>query len=354
MDCRLTATIKGMATLVEVARHAGVTAATVSNVLRGRGKVGAQTRERVLAAVQTLGYRPNLNARALAEGRPSTIALVVSSIANPFYPEFALAVERAVRQRGYFLVVCNTNDDPQQERDYLDAVGGSLAHGVLVMNADFIQMDALLALRQRGVPVVLCMWEHPGEPPALPCVAVDFELAGRIAAEHLVKLGHRRIGAIVGSEASGNHIWRYRGFSDALERAGIAHASTETRFGRDTIEAGRSAAHALLAAVPDLTALFVSNDLPAIGALQAAADLGLSVPRDLSVCSITDIQLASEVRPALTTVAVPTAEAAELAVAALMQMIDDHNIGDEPTARIRTASAPRLIVRGSTGRPAHG
>jgi DNA-binding LacI/PurR family transcriptional regulator len=341
-----------MATLVEVARHAGVTAATVSNVLRGRGKVGAQTRERVLAAVQALGYRPNLNARALAEGRPSTIALVVSSIANPFYPEFALAVERAVRQRGYFLVVCNTNDDPQQERDYLDAVGGSLAHGVLVMNADFVQMDALLALRQRGVPVVLCMWEHPGEPPALPCVAVDFELAGRIAAEHLIKLGHRRIGAIVGSEATGNHIWRYRGFCDALQRAGIAHPVAETRFGRDTIEAGRSAAHALLAAVPDLTALFVSNDLPAIGALQAAADLDLSVPRDLSVCSITDIQLASEVRPALTTVAVPTAEAAELAVAALMHMIDERGLEASATASIATASAPRLIVRGSSARPA--
>jgi DNA-binding LacI/PurR family transcriptional regulator len=340
-----------MATLVEVAHHAGVTAATVSNVLRGRGKVGAQTRERVLASVQALGYRPNLNARALAEGRPSTIALVVSSIANPFYPEFALAVERAVRQRGYFLVVCNTNDDPQQERDYLDAVGGSLAHGVLVMNADFVQMDALLGLRQRGVPVVLCMWEHPDEPPALPCIAVDFQLAGRIAAEHLLKLGHRRVGAIVGSEATGNHSWRYRGFCDALARAGVAHPATETRFGRDTIEAGRSAAHALLAAVPDLTALFVSNDLPAIGALQAAADLGLSVPRDLSVCSITDIQLASEVRPALTTVAVPTAEAAELAVAALMQMIDEHNTGDEAAGRMGIASAPRLIVRGSTGRP---
>jgi DNA-binding LacI/PurR family transcriptional regulator len=344
--------MRAMATIVEVARQAGVTAATVSNVLRGRGKVGAQTRERVLAAAQSLGYRPNLNARALAEGRPSTIALVVSSIANPFYPEFALAVERAVRERGYFLVVCNTNDDPQQERAYLDAVGGSLAHGVLVMNADFVQMDALLALRQRGVPVVLCMWERPDDPPALPCVAVDFELAGRIAAEHLLKLGHRRIGAVVGSEASGNHIWRYRGFCDALARAGVAHRPEEVRFGHDTIEAGRSSAHALLAAVPDLTALFVSNDLPAIGALHAAADLGLSLARDLSVCSITDIQLAREVRPALTTVAVPTAEAAVLAVDALMQMIDDGSATH--ATRVATASAPRLIVRASTGRVATG
>jgi DNA-binding LacI/PurR family transcriptional regulator len=340
-----------MATLSEVARAAGVTAATVSNVMRGRGKVGAQTRERVLVAAQALGYRPNLNARALAEGRPSTIALVVSSIANPFYPEFALAVERAVRERGYFLLVCNTNDDPEQERAYLDAVGGSLAHGVLVMNADFVQIDHLLALRARGVPVVLCMWEHPSEPPPLPSIAVDFEMAGRIAAEHLLKLGHRRIGAIVGSEATGNHIWRYRGFCEALARAGVTHAPGEAMFGHDTIEAGRSAAHALLAAVPDLTALFVSNDLPAIGTLQAAADLGLVVPRDLSVCSITDIKLAREMRPALTTVAVPTAEAAELAVDALMRMLGRPSEGVEPAMQITATTAPRLIVRSSTSRP---
>ena len=350
MGGELTTTITHMATIVEVARQAGVTAATVSNVMRGRGKVGAETRERVLAAAKALGYRPNLNARALAEGRPSTIALVVSSIANPFYPEFALAVERAVRQRGYFLVVCNTNDDPQQERAYLDAVGGSLAHGVLVMNADFVQLDALLALRQRGVPVVLCMWEQPLQPPALPCVAVDFELAGRIAAEHLLKLGHRRIGAVVGSEATGNHSWRYRGFCDALARAGVAHSPGEVRFGHDSIEAGRSAAHALLAAVPDLSALFVSNDLPAMGALQAAADLGLAVPRELSVCSITDIGLAREVRPALTTVAIPTVEAAELAVHSLMQMIDNDDRSGDAGPRVAVASAPRLMVRASTGR----
>jgi len=336
-----------MTTLAEVARQAGVTAATVSNVLRGRGKVGAETRQRVLAIVQELQYRPNLTARALAEGRPPTIALIVSSIANPFYPEFALAVEQAVRKLGYFLLVCNTNDDPVQERAYLDAVGGSLAHGVLVMNADFVQIDELVALRARGVPVVLCMWEKPDQPPALPSVAVDFYRAGAIAAEHLIKLGHRRIGAVVGSERSGNHIWRYRGFAEALQRVGIAHDDADVSFGHDTIDAGRSSAHALLAGAPDLTAVFVSNDLPALGVLQAAADMGLDVPADLSVIGITDIQLAHQVRPALTTVAVPTQESAELAVEMIMHMIRQ----DDSSAPLqRETSLPRLVVRASTGR----
>jgi LacI family transcriptional regulator, repressor for deo operon, udp, cdd, tsx, nupC, and nupG len=337
-----------VSTLVEVARLAGVSAATVSNVLRERGKVGASTRQRVLAAVATLGYRPNLMARALVEGKPSTIALVVSSIANPFYPEFALAVERAARKLGFFLLVCNTNDDPAQERAYLDAVGGALAQGVIVMNADFVQLDALLALRQRGVPVVLCMWERPQEAPELPCVAVDFYQAGVLAAEHLIKLGHRHIGAIVGSEPGGNHRWRFQGYKDTLTRAGLPCASSQVRFGHDSIDDGRNAAHSLLASLPALTALFVSNDLPAFGVLQAAAELGLEVPRDLSVTGITDIQLAQQMRPALTTVAVPTAEAATLAVDMLMDLIA-HPEGALPPMRL--TAAPRLVVRSTTGRP---
>jgi DNA-binding LacI/PurR family transcriptional regulator len=342
-----------MTTLAEVARKAGVTGATVSNVLRGRGKVGNETRERVLAAVREMNYRPNLTARALAEGKPQTVALVVSSIANPFYPEFALAVEQAVRKLGYFLVVCNTNDDPAQERAYLDAIVGSLAHGVLVMNADFVQIEELVALRERGVPVVLCMWEKPDTPPPLPSVAVDFFRAGMVAAEHLIKLGHRRIGAVLGSELSGNHIWRYRGFCEAMSRAGIDLIENGTVCGHDTIDAGRNAGHALLAAVPDLTAIFASNDLPALGVLQAAADLGLDVPGDLSVIGITDIQLAHQVRPALTTVAVPIQESAELAVEMIMQMMREK--GPEGSAPVlREASVPRLVVRASTARPGKG
>ncbi|HEX3138890.1 MAG TPA: substrate-binding domain-containing protein, partial [Rhizobacter sp.] len=214
---------------------------------------------------------------------------------------------------------------------------------------DFVQIDDLLALRQRGVPVVLCMWEKPNHPPPLPSVAVDFFRAGMIAAEHLIKLGHRRIGAVVGSELSGNHIWRYRGFCEAMKRAGLEHAENDAVFGHDTIDAGRNAGHALLAAVPDLTAIFASNDLPALGVLQAAADLGLDVPNDLSVIGITDIQLAHQVRPALTTVAIPIQESAELAVEMIMQMIGE-KASSTTAPNLREASAPRLVVRASTAR----
>lgn len=337
-----------MTTLVDVARDAGVTAATVSNVMRGRGKVSDATRTRVMAAAQALGYRPNLMARALVEGRPATIALMVSSIANPFYPEFALEVERAARRQGYFLLVCNTNDDAEQEHAYLDAVGGALASGVIVMNADFVDADELIALRQRGMPMVLGMWERPQAPPPIPSIAVDMEVAGVLAAEHLLKLGHRRFGAIVGSGPSGNHRWRFQGFEQTLARAGVPLPATHVRFGRDTIDDGRNAAHSLLAAVPDLTAVFASNDLPALGVLQAAVELGIDVPGDLSVVGVTDIQLAHQMRPALTTIAVPTADAARLAVQLLLDEIKASRVGPAP---MLVAEAPRLLVRSSTAKP---
>ncbi len=336
-----------MTTLNEVAKAAGVTPATVSNVLRNRGRVGAKTRERVLAAVDALGYRPHLAARALAEGRAPTIALMVSSIANPFYPEFALAVENALRASGRFLIICNTENAPDIGRAYLQQIAGTLSEGVLVMNAN-LDLDDLQRTVERGTPVVLCMWERPEAAPGMPSVAVNFRLAGELAARHLIALGHRRIGAVVGSKATGIHAARYEGFVAALDAAGLDGAAAPVIFAPDTIQGGHEAASALLAADPELTALFCSNDLPALGVLHAAADAGFAVPERLSVIGITDIELAAEFRPALTTVAVHTAEAAELAVALLGELIEGEGAGQPIT---RVVSAPTLVVRRSTAPP---
>ncbi|TXC88801.1 LacI family DNA-binding transcriptional regulator [Paraburkholderia azotifigens] len=339
-----------MSTLNEVARRAGVTSATVSNVLRNRGRVGEQTRLRVLEAVEALNYRPHLAARALAEGRAPTIALMVSSIANPFYPEFALAAERAARTSGHFVIICNTNEDPHAGRTYLDQLAGSLSEGVLVMNAN-LDFDDLRKAEARGTPVVLCMWERPDDPPGLPCVAVDFRLAGRLAAQHLIDLGHTRIGAVVGSKQSGIHASRYEGFVDAIREAGLKVPAKNVRYAPDTMEGGYSAARDLLERDAKMTAIFASNDLPALGAIHAAADLGRDVPNDLSVIGITDIQLARQSRPPLTTVAVPTVEAAELAVSLLRELIERpaRAQGSHQKAPcICVTSEPKLIVRGST------
>ncbi|KKB63359.1 LacI family transcriptional regulator [Robbsia andropogonis] len=333
-----------MATLAEVARLAGVTAATVSNVLRGRGKVGQETRDRVLDAIKQSGYRPHLMARALAEGRPPTIALMVTSIANPFYPEFALAAERAARRQGQFLIICNTDEDPEIGRAYFNQIAGTLAQGMLVMNSG---LDvASLRGEAHPAPVVLCMWERPDQPPALPCVAVDFFAAAVLATNHLLALGHRRISAIVGSEATGIHATRFDGFRAAMHRAGVPLSENDIRFTVDSIQGGYLAAQALLRGNPRPTAIFATNDLPALGAIAAATDMGLSVPRDMSVIGITDIQLARESRPALTSAAIPTIAAADLAVELLSELV---LFGDATPNKMRIAPPPVLMPRDTTG-----
>lgn len=343
-----------MSTLSDVARRAGVSAATVSNVLRDRGKVSRATRQRVLSIIKELGYRPHLTARALAEGRAPTIALMVSSIANPFYPEFALSAERAAQREGRYLIICNTNEDAAVGVTYLNQLSGSLAEGVLLMNSK-LDANVLHDANKQHAPIVLCMWERPSEPPALPCVAVDFFEAGILAAQHLLSLGHRRIGAIVGSERNGIHEARYAGFLSAIIAAGLSMNTEAIRYTTDSTSGGYGACRDLLEKIPSLTAIFATNDLPALGAVHAAADLGWSVPDALSVIGITDIQLARESRPALTTIAVPTEEAACLAVGLLRELVEQgpyaslqEKLSDDKAENAKTTS---LDPAASGGRP---
>ncbi|WP_035053156.1 LacI family DNA-binding transcriptional regulator [Andreprevotia chitinilytica] len=334
-----------MVTLAEVAKHADVTPATVSNVLRNRDKVRPKTVERVLAAIKELGYRPNLTARALAEGRSATLALMVSNIANPFYPEFVLEAERAARRAGQFLLVCNTDDDAETSRAYLNQIAGTLAEGVLVMNTE-LDMAELCQSAAGGTPLVLCMWENPAEPPTdLPCVAVDFPLAGRLAAEHLLTLEHRDIGIIVGNGCGGLQSARYQGFLNALTTAGVTQPESRIVEVQDTLDEGFKAATTLLENDPNITALFATNDLMAIGAMQAALVLGKRVPEDVSVIGITDIALAHQMRPSLSTVAIDTHAIAGECVKLLLEIIKDPGNGP----RMVLAPAPQLVARDSTG-----
>jgi len=333
-----------MVTLSEVAKRAHVTAATVSNVLRNREKVRPETAERVLKAIADLGYRPNLNARALAEGRSSTLALMLSNISNPFYPEFVLAAERAARKAGHFLMVCNTDDDAEIGRAYLNQIAGTLADGVLVMNTDITVKD-LCASATHSAPILLAMWEHPERPPALPCIAVDFARAGELAAQHLLALGHREIGLLIGDGCGGLQDARSNGFRATMRAAGVETDDAAVLQIRDSIDAGYAACMQLMAVRPFLTAIFATNDLLAIGAAQALITLGRAVPDDVSVIGITDIQLAHQVHPALTTVAIQTAQVAELSVESLIRLIQT----PERQPPMVLGPAPQLVVRASTG-----
>ena len=339
-----------MATLDDIARHSGVSGATVSNVLRGRGSVSTETAERVRKTARQLGYRPNLVARALAEGRAPTIALFFTNILNPFYPQFALEAERAARRRDHFLLVCNAAT-PAGELDtaYLDAVAGTLSEGLIVLGSD-LGRRSLLAMLPAGVPAVLSTWEEADAYPTVPCVTVDFRAAGRLAAGHLVGLGHRRIAVLAGKEGDAiSHHARHAGVCDVLREHGVPLPAGRIEVIEDSIAGGHAGAMRLLGADPAITAILATNDLLAIGALQAAAELHLPVPDALSIIGITDIWLAAQVRPALTTIDIATASLAEGSVNLLLDLIADP--ARVPATALRVVGSPRLVRRASTGPP---
>lgn len=335
-----------MPTLSEVARIAGVTTATVSNVLRNPGKVKDSTVKRVKEAIAQTGYRPNLMARALAGGKSSMLGMVLPNINNPFYPEFIRTAERVARQRKYFLMVCNTDEQPEIGLAYLRQISGTLADGVLVLHTG-IGAKEILEHSGRRAPVVLASEETVDYSDTISHVAVDFRLAGQIAGQHLIGLGHRRIGVIVGGGLDGCQMLRLEGFKDALAQSGLTFDENSVTFVPDSIEDGYQAAATLLEKTPELTAIFASNDLLAFGASQQLTDRGIQIPKDVSIIGITDIQLAKQIRPALTTVSLGIEAIATISVNLLLDLIE--NPDAKPT--LVQAPKPTLVVRSSTARP---
>ena len=345
-----------MPTLEDIARRAGVSGATVSNVLRKRGTVSTATIAKVQQVARELGYRPNLVARALAERRSPTIAVFFTNILNPFYPQFAFAAERAARRRDHFLLVCNAaTPEGTLDTAYLDAVAGTLAEGLIVLGSD-LGGQSLLAMLPPGVPVVLSTWEETNMYPTVPCVTVDFHQAGKLSGAHLVELGHRRIGIIAGTEhpeiiGSVSHHARLAGLRESLEAHGITVLPPRLQLEPDSIEGGRLAANRLLDLDPTVTAIAATNDLLAIGVLQAAAERQLRVPEMLSVIGLTDIWMSAQVRPALTTIDIATVALADGSVNLLLDLIDDP--ARVPTSALRVVGTPVLIRRASTGPPSN-
>lgn len=333
-----------MTTLDDVARHVGVTSATVSNVITGKGSVSEKTRVRVFAAIEELGYQPNLVARGLARRKTFILALVLPTIANPFYAEIAEEIERVARQYGYQLLLCNTHKDTTVGREQLKGLSSRWVDGLLVMGGSLSVPDMLAAARrgQRGQPLVLCVPCENEQNAALPVVDIDFHYAGELAARHLLELGHQRTAVIV--EAPG-HTLRLEGYRKALAASGVTLLAEYVQYGDSTMQSGYRAAEALLALPIRPTAIFATNDLMALGAVEAALDHGLNVPDDLSVIGLDDIMLGAHVRPPLTTIAIPKQELARQAIELLLRYIDGAEI--EP---VSLTVRPHLVIRHSTAR----
>ena len=325
----------------DVARAAGVSQATVSLVLGGnpRARIAVATREKVLRAAEELGYRPNILARGLVRGRSYALGVIVPDLANPFFLDVVRGIERVAAETGYAVLLCDARDTPAAR--HLEALRARQIDGVILdpSGADSLPGDALTDLN-----VVVA--DRPTD--RFPGVASDAETAGRLAAEHLLGLGHREL-AFIGP-ASEEHAFRMRerGFAKALRAAGVALPSPRLRRAPATVAGGEAAMRALLAAKTGRpTGVFCANDLAALGALKACAAGGVPVPRAMSVVGCDDIEMARVVTPELTTVAVPARELGARAARLLLRQIEGRPEAAKP-ARLLPV---KLVARGTTAGP---
>ena len=304
-------------TIKDVARESGVNVSTVSRALNGEYGVHAETREHVVAVAERLRYRPNRVARGLVTGQSHTLGLVVSDIRNPFFAEVARGAEDAAYRAGYDLVLCNSDLDPEKQLRYLQSLVEKRVDGILMNSVASLnrrQQDQLAAM---GVPIVLLNRGASGH--AFSTISADNDAGGALAAEYLLKLGHRRIAHLTGPRHHGNMTERARGFVRALEAARMP-VHPIVMHGKNNFAGGMELAVKLLALHPDVTAIFVGSDTMAFGVMRALMEAGRQIPRDVSVVGFDNVELASIVHPPLTTIHQPKYEIGQAAVEILLRL----------------------------------
>lgn len=335
-------------TIRDVALRASVSTATVSRVLAGVGSPRPAVVAAVKRAADELGYRPSGVARSLRMRRTRSLGLIVTDIANPFFPELVKAADDRARELGYSILLGTAAYDERQTMHYLNLMADHRVDGMIVASSQ-LSADGWKWLAASPVPVVVANAEPDGV--TVSVVTSDNVGASRIAVEHLVQLGHRRIGYIRGPERYTAAVPRIEGFRAACADAGLDPSATPVIGGEADVASGGRAAAALLARHPEVTAIYCYNDLTAIGVLRALRDAGRRVPDDISVVGLDDIAAASWTAPSLTTVAQRKADMGRLAVESIVEALeDDHGVlvpsvvrlpatlcARESTARVRTA-----------------
>lgn len=332
-----------MATIREVAENAGVSYATVSHVINNTRLVTQETRERVLAAMDALNYRPNALARSLRQGKTNTLGLVLPDSANPFFAEISRSIEDEAFKKGYSVFLCNTELDTQRELFYVDVLSNKQVDGIIFVAAGD-QADSLDFLIRRNMPVVMIDRDIPSV--EVDAVLTDHELGGFLATKYLLELGHKRIACIAGPSSITPSAERITGYKRALEEAGLSYEDNLILRGDYHAQSGMEITHSILKMNPRPTAIFALNDLMALGALRAAAEAGYSVPKDLSIVGYDDLEIARFTTPPLTTIAQPKKEIGAQAVNLLVD-----RMSRKSRAPSRLVLPPELIIRRSTKEP---
>lgn len=326
-----------MATISDVARRAGVSAATVSRYLNGEP---VRAEERVRDAIAALDFRPSAVARSLKSGRTRTIGLVIPDVTNPFFAAVVKGVESVAREAGYTISLFNTDESVEREsqlvQDLAERVDGLIL--APVSEEDPVPERG----RRRGVPIVFLDRDVAGT--AFDAVLIDNYGGGRQAAEHLLKLGHEHVAIVSGPLESTPGRGRFEGFTETLRAAGLELAPDYVQIADFRRHGGYQATLRLLGLAAPPSAIFVANNLMTIGALHAIHEIGVKVPEHLSIVGFDDLDLADLLAAPLTVVDRPMEEQGVLAIRLLLSRLDGTNAGEPRHVVLET----RLIERGSS------
>lgn len=334
-----------MATIKHVAEHAGVSVTTVSHVVNTTRHVSKAVSERVDLAIRELGYVPSAVARSLKRKSTHTLGMLIPNSSNPYFAEIVRAVEDRCFATGYTLILCNTDDAPQRQSVYLKVLAERRIDGLIVVSTGD---DEALVAQLRGLQMPAVLLDREIDDPGCDLVETAHREGALLAVRHLVALGHRRIACIAGPAHVSASEQRVEAWRQALGEAGADPEATPLVRGGFTSQGGYEAMRALLhddGASARPSAVFVCNDLMAIGALRAAHESGVPVPDALSVIGFDDIELAAYTCPPLTTVAQPKERIGALAVDMLLERLRGQRL---ETSKVMLQ--PELRVRSSTAR----
>ena len=338
---------KSRSTQIDVARLAGVSQAMVSYVVNGNTtvKIPDDTRQRILEAMNELGYVPNALARGLRSGRTKTIGLVVPDNSNPFFAEIARFIENIGFENGFSVILCNSDYDLAKENAHIDVLLAKQIDGVIFCSSGGTS-EAQQKLRDGKTPWVTM--DHDISGLQTDSVLIDYQLGGYLATHHLLDLGHQRIGCITGPTQFSSSSERLEGYLKALKEANLPIDPALIVPGDFRIRGGETAMLELLNLERPPSAVFAFNDLMAIGAMQGARIRGLQVPDDVSIVGFDDIPLAEALYPTLTTIAQPISAIARVVMEILLGQVKGGS--GEPVAKTfnRVVLQPILMVRAST------
>jgi LacI family repressor for deo operon, udp, cdd, tsx, nupC, and nupG len=327
----------------DIAAHAGVSIATVSHAFRNPGRVSDKTRDRVLAAASELGYTPNRQAVNLRTARSGNIVVIIPDIADSYNSEIIKGIEAVARNRGYSVLLGDTQGSEEREREFASMVQSQQADGIILMSHR-MPFDIEPDTPVDELPPIVNGCEFAGHSGVL-SVSIDDKQGGKDAVNHLLELGHRDIGVITGDRNSTSTQRRLEGFREAMKEAGVEADENLIIYGTHEADVGEAAATELLVRKKRPTAIFCFSDELALGCMYSLRTAGFSVPDDISVIGFDDIAFGRYLSPPLTTIAQPAEAIGRTCTELLIDLIG----GKRPHSS-RFILPHALVVRSSTKR----